>query len=225
MRLLALAIALLLGGFACTGSSNNNPDSGSPVFFDATDNRDVGPIPDLGPAGGPVMGVQDMHCEARDHMDGGITVVDPAACAPPDAGIGADVGTSTTCPYGDTNYGTHALDDDCKYDVTYSVSPIFQNSDVTFLVTATRLADNTPVTGANVRAEIFISPDNDPCNATHPAPNPPPKTEEFSPGNYKISPVHFDRSARWTVRFHFYENCFDDQESPHGHVAFLVSVP
>jgi hypothetical protein len=199
----ASTLALVASIWACSGSSSS-----------AT-----------GPGGGPLDGAADKHCVGPNGTDGGINVVTQAACAVPDAGSGVDVGTSTVCPYGDTNFDTHAIDDDCKYDVTYSVTPIHENADTTFTVTAKRLGDNMPVTGAMTQTEVFVQPTDDPCGATHPAPNANTKTTEGPPGTYTITPVRFDQPGRWTVRFHFYEDCYDAPESPHGHAGFFLMVP
>jgi hypothetical protein len=42
---------------------------------------------------------------------------------------------------------------------------------------------------------------------------------------FQGGPLRFDRSGRWVVRFHFYEDCNDGESSPHGHIAFFVDVP
>ncbi|HTA93571.1 MAG TPA: hypothetical protein VK745_28530 [Polyangiaceae bacterium] len=38
-------------------------------------------------------------------------------------------------------------------------------------------------------------------------------------------PIVLDESGRWVVRFHFYEQCIDQDNSPPRHAAFLVGVP
>jgi hypothetical protein len=181
---------------------------------------------DAGP-GGPVSGSRDTHCALPGGGDGGIVVPRQSACAAPDGGTA----TSTACAFGATLFGTMGEDDDCKYQVSWSSSPVFQGIDVTFTITVTRLADGTPVSGANTQTEIFLgSPvPSAPCpDQTRPAPNPPTRTttmERGSSGIYQIGPVRFDAPGDWTVRFHFYEDCYDAPESPHGHAAFLVHVP
>ena len=109
-------------------------------------------------------------------------------------------------------------DADCKYHVSFTVPPVTENADVTFTVTATKLADNQPATGANTRAEVFLSD-------THPAPNSGATTRETSPGVYQIWPIHFDASGQGTTRFHFFESCVDSETSQHGHAAFFINVP
>jgi hypothetical protein len=129
--------------------------------------------------------------------------------------------------YGYTQYGTEADDDDCKYHVSYTASPICENDGTYFVVTANYLTRNgAPLTGASTFAEICLS-------STHPSPTadarPPYGNQEVvegPPGTYTIGPVLFDAPGNWTVRFHFNEFCCDTaDDSPHGHAAFFVTVP
>ena len=121
--------------------------------------------------------------------------------------------------YGPTLYNSEADDDDCKYHVKFTATPIRRDQNVTFTVTATTLADGQPATGANIDAEVFL-------NDTHPAPNSGQATNEKSGGVYDVGPIKFDAAGRWTVRFHLHEDCQDSTEdSPHGHVAFYIDVP
>lgn len=159
-----------------------------------------------GPAGGAVQGALDAHCGSTQ------TTVDPSTChVPPPADAGA-------ADYGATCYGTEADDDDCKYHVTWTSTPIRQNTDVTFTITSKNRAGGAPTTGAEPRLEIYL-------NDTHLAPNTKQAATETSPGVYSVGPVRFDAPGRWTVRFHFSETCNDGEHSPHGHVAFFVDVP
>jgi hypothetical protein len=156
------------------------------------------------------------------------------AAAAGDAGATEDAG-ATPAPgqcgengpdYGATMYGNEANDDDCKYHVTYSTSPICENDGTYFVVTATYLTNNAPLTGACTFAELCL-------NDTHVIPasdsRPPSGKQtvvEGPPGTYTIGPVQFDESGMWTVRFHFNELCCDVADaSPHGHAAFFVNVP
>src|SRR6266852_324596 len=133
-------------------------------------------------------------------------------CALPDGG-------TVTVNYGPTNYNTEADDDDCKYHVNFSVTPIYENQDVTFTAIATRKIDGMPATGAKTSLEVFLS-------NTHPAPNSNQRSTEGPAGTYKIGPIRFDQPYQWTVRFHLYEECSELlATSPHGHVAFHVWVP
>ena len=153
---------------------------------------------DAGQTGGPVTGQADTHCQAPD----GAMNQQPtsqAACNP-DLGT-ADLSGSGGATYGGTLYNAEGNDDDCKYHVKFTVSAVRQNQDVTFTVTPTSRVDGKPVTGAQIRAEVFLSD-------THPAPNAATKTTEQS-GVYTIGPVHFDAAGRWTVRFHLFEDCAD----------------
>jgi hypothetical protein len=169
-----------------------------------------------GPEGGPVTGALDMHC--RD-ADGGVTAVVVGACMPggeTDAGEPPDGGAVSE--YGATLFNAEGDDDECKYHVKWTATPIRQNTNVTFTVTLTKLADMTAATEAGMHAEVFL-------NDTHPA-QPPPEATESGGGTYKLGPVRFDAPGDWTVRFHFYEDCNDVPEnSPHGHAAFFVRVP
>jgi hypothetical protein len=163
-----------------------------------------------GPTGGPVAGAQDTHCNGP---DGGVIaqVVDLSTC-----NLNADAGAPD---YGPTNFNSEADDDDCKYHVSFTQTPVRENTNVTFTVTATYLTDGSPATGANTITETFL-------NDVHPAPNSGTTTTETSPGVYMIGPIVFDASGQWTVRFHLHENCQDaTDDSPHGHAAFFISVP
>ena len=121
---------------------------------------------DAGPTGGPVAGAEDQHCTL------------------PDAGVEAQAVDLSTChaavdagtpDYGPTLYNSEANDDDCKYHVKFTATPIRENANVTFTVTANTLADGHPATGANVLAEVFLSD-------THPAPNSGQQTTEKAGG-------------------------------------------
>jgi hypothetical protein len=102
--------------------------------------------------------------------------------------------------------------------VTWWSTPIDMGEDVYFNVTAIRAADGTPATGANVYLEAFIG--------NHLPPTLQPPVTENAPGVYTIGPMEFDASGKWTVRFHFYEDCLDLlPDSPHGHSAYYINVP
>ena len=171
-----------------------------------------------GPTGGPVSGALDTHCK---DADGGSLAkmigicmmgADVDAAAPdPDAG-------APTSDYGETLHNAEGDDDDCKYHLTWTATPIRQKTGVTFNVTLTKLADGTPATEAGINAEVFL-------NETHPV-APPPVATESAGGKYAVGPIAFDAAGDWTVRYHFYEDCNDaPEDSPHGHAAFLVHVP
>jgi hypothetical protein len=126
--------------------------------------------------------------------------------------------------YGPTQYGYESDDDDCKYHVRWSSTPICENGGVTFTVTLTNKETGAPATEAKPFIDVFKS-------SVHAAPNGPCACEvstatEAKPGVYTIGPVFFDQPGTWTVRFHFNETCTDfSEESPHGHAAFFVDVP
>jgi hypothetical protein len=138
-------------------------------------------------------------------------VVDLSTCH-----LTADAGTTV---YGSTQYNSEGNDDDCKYHVKFTETPVRRNENVSFTVTAATLADGHPATGANIEAEVFLSD-------THPAPNSGQATTEKSGGVYDVGPIKFDAAGRWTVRFHLHEDCQDaTEDSPHGHIAFYIDVP
>ena len=160
-----------------------------------------------GPVGGPVMGALDTHCSGP-----GPTVV--GTCMTP----GASDGGAPMVDYGPTLFNAEGDDDDCKYHVSWTSTPVRENTNVTFTMMLTKLADASTATGAGIRAEVFLTD-------THPVP-PPPQATESPAGTYKVGPIKFDAPGDWTVRFHFYEDCDDaPADSPHGHAAFYVRVP
>jgi hypothetical protein len=162
-----------------------------------------------GPAGGPVSGAADTHCTLS---DGGVRTqaVHAASCHV----VGADAGVD----YGATMFNAEADDDDCKYHLKFTSTPVYENTDVTFNVVATTKADGMPAAGANVIAEVFLSD-------THPAPNSNQHTTENPAGTFLVGPVRFDAKGQWTVRFHLRADCADVPDSPHGHAAFFIGVP
>jgi hypothetical protein len=169
-------------------------------------------------------GPKDTHCASP---DGGITVQSTrqASCC-----VMGDAGGPGTCPYSATMFGHEGDDDDCKYHVAWTSSPICEGAGgVEFSVVATYLGTGKPVTGANIRPETATTtPPNDAgCDdmGTHLSPSTFSTFAEDSPGTYK-GRIVFDRPGAWTVRFHLFENCFDVlPDSPHGHAAFRLSVP
>ena len=178
-----------------------------------------------GPAGGPVADGGDQHC-----MPNGTLEPAPVGmCLAPgtggdDAGTSDDGGTDAepatpSSDYGETLYNSSGYDDDCKYHVSFESTPVHKNTDVTFTVTVDRLDPAAKATGAELYAEVYLTP-------THPAPNSDTKTTETDAGVYTVGPIVFNASGLWTVRFHMYEMCSDDPaDSPHGHAAFYINVP
>jgi hypothetical protein len=187
---------------------------------------------------GVVIGPPDDHCKAG---DGGLTVQTIGACdvlsaslIPPNAascsvtfttgatgGVpdgGVDGGV-TSSDYGPTMYGAAGNDDDCKYYLSWTATPIKENAETFFTVTAIRLGDMMPATCAGIRPDVSL-------NVAVGVPAPPHPSTEIAPGVYQVGPIKFSQAGIWTVRFHLFEECGDSQEdSPHGHAAFFVQVP
>jgi hypothetical protein len=202
---------------ACSSSNTAGPDAEAPVCH---------------PSGGPVPGPADMHCV----VDGKQVVqsTDMASCLAGDLDAGDGVGTASgdggpiadggDCSLGygytPTLYGQSGSDDDCKYDVQWTSTPICENQNVYFTVTATRRTDHMPVTGASIVPEVVL-------DCTYPILNAPAfPSPEGPPGTYKVGPIVFDMPGKWTVRFHFFYECYHlVPTSPHGHAAFWVNVP
>jgi hypothetical protein len=175
-----------------------------------------------GSGGGPVSGPADMHCKGVPSQ--------PTNQGNCDVPVPADAGVSGS-GYGPTMYGGEGDDDDCKYHIAWSATPIAVNQDVTFTVTATYKAagepnppacSGCPVQGldsSNAEAEIYL-------DTTHPAPVTDYAVTPGDQGTYSIGPYQFDAPGKWTVRFHLFELCTDvTADSPHGHAAFYVQVP
>jgi hypothetical protein len=188
--------------------------------------------------GGPVIGPADTHCVGP----GGVAIVQPttmAGCyadaatgnaggddgggaAAGDDGGGGNIGNCGQSAYGATMDGNVSADDDCKYNVMWTSTPICENQPVYFTVQVSRRDNDVPVSGANTRPDVVL-------NCVHPIPNTPKPRDpspEVAPGVYIVGPIAFDMPGTWVVRFHFNENCFDfSPQSPHGHAAFYVQVP
>jgi hypothetical protein len=188
----------------------------------------------VGPVGGPVTGALDSHCGSGATM----TVQPIGTCvtgSPPanqsmcgiayaaDTGAGGDAGApaddaGTGSEFGATLYNASGFDDDCKYQVAWTATPIRVNTGVTFTVVVTRLDDMQPAKCAGIYPDVFL-------NDTHAGLGPTTAAPESPPGTYKVGPVKFDVPGMWNVRFHLYGECSDAPDSPHGHVAFYVNVP
>src|SRR5216684_2418044 len=127
-----------------------------------------------------------------------------------------DAGAAAEVPYPDAHNGTEAADDDCRFDVSYSIE--CASGAATITVTLTDRTTGMGLAGAAplIEAQLGIA---------HPLPNPLPVTTDVGNGVYKISDVHFDMSGIWLVRFHFFDRCLDTEETTkHAHVAFNVKV-
>ena len=163
--------------------------------------------------GGPVTGALDDHCT-------GVTpiVVSQASCHPVNAGPAPDGGADEEAP---VLFNAEGDDDDCKYHLSFTTTGVQVKNGATFKVTATKITDHTPATGAAISIESYMAE-----NALHVLPNGVEPAVETAGGNYSIAPVKFDQAGRWVVRFHLYEDCEDLlPDSPHGHAAFYIDVP
>ena len=105
-----------------------------------------------GPVGGPVQGAADSHCA------GAATTIGMCTSDMPDGG-------AMTSIFGATMYNDQGDDDACKYHLSWSASPIQENTNVVFTVKATGLADGQPANGADVALTAFLT------DATHPTPS------------------------------------------------------
>lgn len=198
-----------------------------------------------GAVGGPVAGPDDDHCAMRpEGVSDPATCFDPGAASDSEGGASSNDGSraagaagSSDCNlihdtvYGDTLYNASGVDDDCKYNVSWTSTPIRKGENVTFTVTATSKSSGAPlekIAGQPAQAvalsklEPYV-----PCDPTHAPPDLDLRApiKETAPGVFSVGPIVFDESGRWVVRFHFYESCLDSETSPHGHVAFFVKVP
>jgi hypothetical protein len=164
--------------------------------------------------------------------DGGLMVqpVNAASCS-----VAGDGGAGVACAYGDTLFGQEGPDDDCKYFVSWTATPLCEGKPgVVFSAKVTFLGTTTPLTGAGTRMEYFLdSPgDGGSCGGTttHLGPTLDPnggflEMKETSPGTY-VGQLQFDAAGPWTLRFHFNEDCLDVlDDSPHGHAAFHLILP
>lgn len=197
-----------------------------------------------GAVGGEVKGPADDHCGSQ------VGETDPAVCLVPvsggdDAAAGASgddgaadgAGGAADCnrlhdaDYGETEYNSSGDDDDCKYAVSWTSTPVRKGDPITFTVTATSKSTGLPLEriDAQPASELALSRVEPyiPCDPTHfpPASDLKAKITETAPGVYTVGPIVLDESGRWVVRFHFYESCLDSEKSPHGHAAFFVDVP
>jgi len=168
-----------------------------------------------GPVGGAVTGPADEHCGAA----GAIMSHKVGMCLTGLVDGGASDGGTTMPSVGETLYNSEGYDDDCKYHVSFTSTPVRLDASVTFTLTVGGLDPAGPVKGASVDAEVYL-------DRLTPAPNTHPTGKEKSPGVYDFGPVKFDKPGRWTVRFHLFEECSDSNaDSPHAHVAFFIDVP
>ncbi len=150
-------------------------------------------------------GAVDAHCTSAQSI---------GSCTPPDDVTVPD----TASDYGPTLFNAAGDDDDCKYHVVWTSTPIHKNEQLTFTVTVTNKTDGSPTIGAAPFLEAFIGDHCPPGGTQTPT--------GTSAGSYTISGLVLDQSGVWTVRFHLFESCVDwGAASPHGHAAFFVKVP
>ncbi len=196
-----LAVAVACGAAAgaaegCTSDSTPAPTEGGAC-----------PV-----GGGPLAGMATSDCTAP-FQDVGACVTEPD-----DGGAADQDGGGEMLP--EPSVGTANNDDDCKYHVSFTNDCVQKDgTGTTFTATLTSLTKNMSlVGGAAPYIEAYMS-------STHPAGGNP-TTTETSPGVYRIGPIVFDASGRWTVRFHFFGDCSDvPMDSPHAHAAFYINVP
>ncbi len=196
------------GGPATGAADTRCVGTSQPVSAASCSVLDAGPAPgDDASAGG---------------TEAGTSGDDSGAAAPVAGGCGENSGD-----YGATLYGTHGTDDDCKYDVSYTAAPICENDGTYLVVKASYLAQpGVPLTGACAFAELCLSDTHPPPGNDARPPSGKQQVVEGPPGTYTIGPVTFNAAGKWTVRFHFNEQCCDVvDDSPHGHAAFFVNVP
>jgi hypothetical protein len=185
----------------------------------------VGPA-DAHCAGHPIVNVDPAYCHGdAPESEGGAANSDDGA----DAAGGSDCNQTHDAEYGDTLPNSEGDDDDCKYHVSWTSTPIRLNQDATFTVTTEAIATGKPLEPLAADDKLPLSSVEvyQPCqpNRLGPIENFNAEFKETAPGVYQGGPLRFDQSGRWVVRFHFYEQCNDGDESPHGHVAFFVDVP
>jgi hypothetical protein len=259
---------LVVVAVAAACSSPSPPPKAPPGLTCPTDPGEATPGPaDMHCMGMPVQDVNPASCMNYDASsacgddggapgdDGGAAGDDGGAAgeggaAGDEGGAGSDGAAAATseCDYGATMFGpgsdgggpvvVEGDDDDCKYHVSWTSSPICSSTlGVNFTVTVTYLGTDPPVPVTDIPAtegvlvEAFIPKTLDAACDTmfqHFSPTP------FSPGHglLQTSPgvyfgsVIFDQPGEWTLRFHIHEECSDlCANSPHGHAAFHINVP
>jgi hypothetical protein len=168
--------------------------------------------------GGPVMGSADAHCAGK---------LQPTTMAACDVKQDAAAPPVTDCDYGPTLENQESDDDECKYHIKWTSTPVCQG-DVIFTATLTNLADGSPAAGvpSGLYLESF-QPRNPkaPCDVDEQHPGQPAYLSEKAPGVYE-GVVPFDATGLWTIRFHIHNECTAVRpDSPHGHAAFRLTVP
>jgi hypothetical protein len=224
-RMPRTAVALIfIGAAGCSSSSSGGGDGGS------SSSGGSGFVAACASPGMATPGPADDRC-ATGGPDGGPLV--NSVTSPCDFAIPQDSGVAA-CPYGMTAYGSESDDDDCKYHIAWTATPICEQPGSTIVTFVGTYKDSgKPLTGAAPTAEVFVSSAGDwdadtycDIHTTHLGPDANMSFVEDPPGSgtYK-GPVTFDKPGVWTVRFHLFENCSDWPTAPHGHVAFHFTVP
>ena len=225
--LLPFGLSWVGGCSSTSGTTQPQPDAG------AIGTAEPPTCPSPGGPESVEAGSPDTHCDGVPPQP--ISLADclvlPDAAStdmpPPDAGPQLPCGEDGPS-YGATMFGTEGDDDDCKYHVSYSVGGICENEGVYFVVHVTQLANGLPLTNSDPLLELCLndlhmSPASD---APPPAGKQVAREDPANPGTYTVGPVEVDVAGKWTVRFHFYETCYDTlDDSPHGHAAFFMDVP
>lgn len=175
---------------------------------------------------GAVVGAADDHCVADDGSEIS-QVIGMCVTGGEAAEEGEEAGEGEEHEHDEDEehavlFGREADDDDCKYHVSFENTCVALNEPVTFTLSLTRKFDGMPGAGTMpAYPEVFLADDTG-----HISPSNDITAQEGPAGTYEIGPIVFDRSGRWVIRFHYFENCSDlPEDSPHGHVAFYIDVP
>lgn len=202
-----MKIARCSSGFALIAvlgcSSSDTPAASPDASTDASSS-------DAGTQAGPVAGKVDDHCGTM------VQKTNAAVCdykAPADAGMEPE-----ETP--DLRFNAESDDDDCKYHVSFTTTPVSKNADVFVTLKVTAKDGGGPAKDADPELNLITADDK------HVAPDTTPTATEGPDGTYKIGPVKFDQSGRWKMIFHLYEECSDiPKDSQHGHASFWFDVP
>jgi hypothetical protein len=262
----SLAFIGLVVVAAVAACSSPSPPAKPPPGLTCTDPGEATPGPeDTHCVGQPVQVVNPASCsvdaaaaatgdDAAASAEGGSAEggADTGGAEGGDNGAAGDDGGAPSsdedCEYGATMFGgtaasdgglvvTEGDDDDCKYHVAWTSTPICHSPTlpVTFTVTVTNLTTGLPVTDIpsteGILPEAFIPTTLDAaCDTmtTHPSPTlfGDAHLYETSPSSgVYVGQIIFDQAGEWTVRFHIHEECSDSlPDSPHGHAAFHLTV-
>lgn len=230
----SVAAAVLFGLLAAC----SNGDSSTPAGTGDHGGSDDPILASCSAPGEPTPGEADTHCQGvttQATSQPSCTVADPAAC---DDASGNGAGDDA-CDYGATMFGTEADDDDCKYHLLWTSTPLCEGN-VSFTVAVTDKSTGAPLTTSHVApgdsenqllVEAYLPtqpiPACDTMDSTHPSPTMLPYlTETAASSGVYTGVVAFDTPGEWTVRFHIQEQCDDVcDDSPHGHAAFHLNIP